>query len=333
MMLKIDHYKHHHETNIVLQDQVFGPGQNGAAILKAGVLPSGSLLNTVAHVFRSKNPGPTLLIQGGIHGDEINGIQIITTILEAKTLNSIQCGTLIAIPLVNVFSFNNLSRDLPDGKDVNRSFPGSTGGSMASRVARTLTKHILPYVDYAIDLHTGGADRYNYPQTRYSKSDPISKEMSSIFAAPFSIQNSMISNSFRKVATDMGAHTIVYEGGESVRINKTAIDQGVNGIVRVMKALDMLPSAMNIPIGKTIYIDKTDWVRASQPGLFIWLKKSGDSIKIGDVLGTIKDPYGLKSFEVISKIDGYIIGHNNAAVVNQGDPLFHIGYKNEQINK
>jgi hypothetical protein len=326
-MLKLKTYKHHHESNIVLQDQAFAVGQSGPAILKAGILPSGSLLNTVAHVFRSKNPGPTLLLQGGIHGDEINGIQIITTILEAKTLNSLQCGTVIAIPLVNVFGFNNLSRDLPDGKDVNRSFPGSTGGSMASRVARTLTKHILPYVDYAIDLHTGGSDRYNYPQTRYSKSDPISKEMANIFSAPFSIQNAMISNSFRKVATDMGAHTIVFEGGESVRINKSAIDQGVNGIVRVMKALDMLPESMQIPAGKTIHIEKTDWLRASQPGLFIWLKKSGDATRVGEVIGTIKDPYGMKSFEVISKIDGYIIGHNNAAVVNQGDPLFHIGYK------
>jgi uncharacterized protein len=329
-MLDISNIKHKHESNIVLQDQSFAPGDTGSVKLKAGILPSGSEIHTVAHVFRSKNPGPTLLIQGGIHGDEINGVQIITSILEAKTLNKLQSGTVIAIPLVNVFGFNNLNRDLPDGKDVNRSFPGSTGGSMASRVARTLTKHILPYVDYAIDLHTGGADRYNFPQSRYSKSDPISKEMAILFGAPFSVQQPMISHSFRKVATEMGAHTIVYEGGESVRINKTAIDHGINGIIRIMKALHMLPDDMITPSANTVFIDKTSWIRASQPGMFLWIKKSGDAIKINDTLGIIKDPYGLKSVEVLSKYDGYIIGHNNAAVVNIGDPLFHIGNKNEK---
>ncbi len=325
-MLNISNIKHTHEANIVLQDQSFAPGQTGSVKLKAGILPSGSEIHTVAHVFRSKNPGPTLLIQGGIHGDEINGIQTITSILEAKTLNNIQCGAVIAIPLVNVFGFNNLKRDLPDGKDVNRSFPGSTGGSMASRVARTLTKHILPYVDFAIDLHTGGSNRYNIPQSRYSKADPMSKEMAIIFSAPFSIQQPMVSHSFRKVATEMGAHTLVYEGGESVRINKTAIDYGITGIIRIMKSLDMLPESMTTPAATTIFIDKTTWIRASQPGLFIWIKKSGEAIKVNDTLAVIKDPYGLKSIDVLSKYEGYIIGHNNAAVVNIGDPLFHIGY-------
>ncbi len=326
LMLDITKIKHPFESNIVLEDMSFAPGQKGAVKLNAGSLPSGSEIHTVAHVFRSNNPGPTLLIQGGIHGDEINGVQIVTSILEAKTLNNLQCGNVIAIPLVNVFGFNNLNRDLPDGKDVNRSFPGSTGGSLASRVARTLTKYILPYVDYAIDLHTGGADRYNYPQARFSKSDPVSKEMAEIFSAPFMIQQPMISGSFRRAATDMGAHTIVYEGGESVRINKTAIDHGINGVVRIMKALQMLPSNMTTPQVNTVTIEKTSWIRTSKPGMFVWIKKSGDSIKIGDLLGVIKDPYGMSTYDVIAKSNAYIIGHNNAAVVNVGDPLFHIGF-------
>jgi uncharacterized protein len=184
----------------------------------------------------------------------------------------------------------------------------------------------LPYVDFAIDLHTGGSDRYNFPQSRYSKADPISKEMAIVFGAPFSVQQPMISHSFRKVATEMGAHTLVYEGGESVRINKTAIDHGINGIIRIMKSLLILSETMTTPAATTIFIEKTTWIRASQPGLFIWIKKSGEAIKVNDVLAVIKDPYGLKSIEILSKYEGYIIGHNNAAVVNIGDPLFHIGY-------
>jgi hypothetical protein len=324
-MLHHSNHKHNHLDAINLQDAQISPGQNVVVQLKAGQLPSGSVMTSIAHVFRSKNPGPIVLLLGGIHGDELNGIQIVTSLLEAQTFTRLESGSIIAIPLLNVYGFNNLQRDLPDGKDVNRCFPGSTGGSLASRLARTITKHVLPFADFAIDYHTGGADRYNYPQTRYSKADPISRKMAEIFSAPFSIQNSMISGSFRKAATDMGCHALVYEGGESVRINKTAIDHGVNGTIRLLKALNLLSQNITVPNTQTVFIEKTDWIRASQAGIFSWLKKSGDIIKTGDTLGVIKDPYGLKSYEVISKFSGSIIGHNNAAVVNLGDALFHIG--------
>lgn len=321
--------KHRHNDALVFQDYSFKPGENGVAKLNVGKLPSGETLTIMAHIFRSIHAGPTILLLGGVHGDEINGIKIITTILEKGILSNINVGSVIAIPLLNVFGFNNLSRDLPDGKDVNRSFPGSTGGSLASRLARTLTKHVVPYVDYAIDLHTGGAERYNYAQTRYSKSDPISYSMAKIFNAPFSIQQPLIPNSFRKVANEMNCHAIVYEGGESVRINQNAIKYGIEGCLRILAALNMIIYHED-NIQDSIYINKTSWIRASQPGIFFWVKKSGEKVEIGDHLGDVNDPYGLKTHKVISKVSGYIIGHNNAAVVNQGDPLFHIGIKNEK---
>lgn len=321
--------KHPHHEALKFQDHSFHPGENGVAKLNVGRLPSGETLTIIAHVFRSINEGPTLLLLGGIHGDEINGIKIITNILEQGILSNIKLGSVIAIPLLNVFGFNNLSRDLPDGKDVNRSFPGSTGGSLASRLARTLTKHIMPYVDYALDLHTGGAERYNYAQTRYSKSDQVSQKMADIFNAPFSIQQPLISNSFRKVAKEMSCHAIVYEGGESVRINQNAIKYGIDGCMRIMAALGMV-TYNGVHTNNTVYLNKTSWIRASQPGIFIWIKKSGEKIEVGDHLGDVSDPYGLKTQKIISKGSGYIIGHNNAAVVNQGDPLFHIGIKDEK---
>jgi uncharacterized protein len=317
--------RHRHEEPILLQDISILPGQSGSVKLRAGLLPSGSNLSLVAHVFRSVNPGPCILLLGGVHGNEINGIEIITSLLEAKTLSNINKGSIIAIPLLNVIGFNNMQRDVPDGKDINRSFPGSTGGSQASRLARVISKQILPYVDIAIDFHTGGDERYNFPQTRYTKGHDLSVELAQLFNAPFTMESQSIAGSFRKTATEQGIATIVYEGGESIRINKNVIDLGVKGIIRVLHALNIInyPSAINEK--PTLGIRESDWLRASKPGIFIWTKKSGDKVMKGDLLGIIKDPYGTNSLELFTKVDGYIIGHNNAAVVNQGDPLFHIG--------
>ncbi|MBK8701279.1 MAG: succinylglutamate desuccinylase/aspartoacylase family protein [Saprospiraceae bacterium] len=318
--------------SLVLQDTSFLPGQSGMVKLNAGKLPSGSKLDIVAHVFRSNNPGPVFLLLGGIHGDEINGIEIITSLLESKVFENLTSGSIIAIPLLNVFGFNNFSRDMPDGKDVNRSFPGSTSGSLASRVARTLTKFVLPIVDYAIDLHTGSSERYNHAQARYTRSDVVSKKMAEIFAAPFIIRQALISNSFRKVAFELDTHVLVYEGGESVRVNQNDIQLGIEGILRVLHFLSMIPASIPASGLLPIEILKTRWVRAAHPGIFINYKKSGEKIFTGDTLGVIKDPYGLKSYPVTSRLNGYIIGHNNAAVVNQGDALYHIGITDEAIH-
>jgi uncharacterized protein len=317
--------RHAHEKPILLQDVAILPGEKAFVKLNAGILPSGSSLSMAAHVFRSKIPGPTVLLLGGIHGDEINGIQIITSLLEAKTFDQLQKGSVIAIPLLNVYGFNNMMRDVPDGKDINRSFPGSTGGSQASRLARVISKAILPYVDIAIDLHTGSGERYNHPQVRYSKGNESSIELANLFNAPFAIGNQAQNGTFRKTATDQNVAAIVYEGGESVRINKLAIDFGINGIIKVLQAIELIQYPLPLTLRPTVHINHDDWARASKPGIFIWLKKSGDAIKQGELIGIIKDPYATNTFEVLAKADGYIIGHNNAAVVNQGDPLFHIG--------
>jgi uncharacterized protein len=315
---------------LIIENAQFLPGDCGVVRLSAGKIPSGSKLDILAHVFRSVNEGPTLLIIGGIHGDEINGIEIITSMLEAKVFDNILCGAVVAIPLTNVFGFNNLSRDMPDGKDVNRSFPGSTYGSLASRIAGTISKNILPFVDYAIDLHTGGAERYNHPQTRFTKGDEVSKKLSEVFGATFTIQQPLINHSFRKTANDLGIHVVLYEGGEAVRVNHKAINIGIEGIKRVMHNLGMLNKDLIAANENTIHINTSKWIRAAAAGIFIWTKRSGDKVTQGECIGSIKDPYGLKTNLVISKHGGYIIGHNNAAVVNQGDPLFHIGITDEK---
>lgn len=294
--------------------------------LNVGTLPSGTKIEIKANVFRASEPGPCALMLGGVHGDEINGVEIVRKALEENIFDKLLKGTVIAIPLLNIFGFINFSREVPDGKDVNRSFPGTSNGSLASRVARALTKEILPQVDFGIDFHTGGASRYNFPQIRYSKTDKVAKALGEAFNAPYLIQKPLITKSLRKAAKDMGIPVIVYEGGESVRLDGFSISKGFEGMKRVLKSQGMLAEAKDAN-HKMIHVSKTGWIRAPKSGLFTWTRNSGVFIEKGELLGHIKNPYGTKTAKVIARKEGYIIGHNNASVVNQGDALFHIADK------
>lgn len=306
------------------------PGESAVVNINVGRLPSGTRINMSAHVFRSNKPGPTVLILGGVHGDEINGVEAIRNLVFNEYFDDLICGSIIAIPVVNIYGFINFSREVPDGKDVNRSFPGSLGGSLASRVARIITVKILPHVDYIIDLHTGGSSRYNYPQVRYTGSDPKSFELAKIFGAPYMLKKPLISKSLRKTARDRNIPTIVFEGGESMRFDGFSIQVASDGILRVLNHLKLTKHKV-IPRGKIQHFVKTNWIRATHSGLFIWSKSSGQRISQGEPMGIINDPQGLRSAVVLAKRDGFVIGHNNACVVNQGDALFHIAYDNEEI--
>ena len=306
----------------------FGLGESGIVDFNVSRLPSGTRINIQAHVFRAKIPGPVILILAGVHGDEINGIQVVRRLLESKVFEKIKRGSIIAVPLLNIYGFINYNRDVPDGKDVNRSFPGSSSGSLASRVASVLTKKILPHVDYAIDMHTGGASRYNYPQLRYSPKDEVAKNLAATFASHYLIEKSSIPKSFRRTANEMNIPTLVYEAGEAERLCGLSIETGYNGIQRVMKFLEMLDVAPQNP-HQPIEIGKTTWVRATEAGLFTWSRSSGSRVSKGDILGEIHSPQGDRMKRIISKHSGYIIGHNNGSVVHYGDALFHIGYDYE----
>lgn len=315
---------------ITINKESIEPGESAMVRLNVGRLPSGTRIHIQAHVFRAKHVGPTVLILGGVHGDEINGVEAIRRLIFEDKFEALNAGTIIAVPIVNIHGFINFSRAVPDGKDVNRSFPGSLNGSLASQVARVITKKILPEVDYIIDLHTGGASRFNYPQIRMTSSDKKAFELAKVFGAPFLIKKPIISKSLRKIANEKKIPILVYEGGESLRFDGYSIQMAVDGILRVTNHLGMTnhetPKA-----GDMVLFGKTAWIRAAQPGLFIWMKRSGNKILKGERLGVINDPQGIRSVSVLASRDGYIIGHNNASVVNQGDALFHISYEYEHL--
>lgn len=316
------------DQEMVIEKQVFNPGDFGEVRIPVGRMPSDTRLYVNSYVFRSYHEGPTILILSGVHGDEINSIEVVSQLLQEECFSHLKRGNVIAIPLLNVFGFNNFSRDVPDGKDVNRSFPGSSAGSLAARVAATLTKKILLHIDLAVDLHTGGSSRFNFPQARYHSKESPAFEMAKVFNTPYVINQTVISKSFRKLARDLQIPAIVYEAGESVRLDGSSIHYGKRGIKRLLSHLGMIDFEDTEKVNTT-FIEKTSWQRATQSGIFIWSKSSGDFVRKGDSLGIIKDPYGNKSAIVQSSYTGFIIGHNNASVVNQGDALFHIGIEFE----
>ncbi|HFA49468.1 MAG TPA: succinylglutamate desuccinylase/aspartoacylase family protein [Bacteroidetes bacterium] len=307
---------------MIIRKQEIGKGESRIIRLNVGRLPSHTRIDLNVHVYRSEAEGPTVLLNGGMHGDEINGVEIIRRVIADGVVEKLLRGSVIAIPVLNIHGFNNFSRDVPDGKDVNRSFPGSSRGSLASRVAHLFSKNILPLIDFGIDFHTGGRNRYNYPQIRFTKGNRESRELADAFAAPFTVSTNTIPKSLRRTSIIADKPIIVYEGGENQRFDGFVIERGIAGIKRVLHSQNMLSDAPPPP--ESIFVDTRTWVRAKRAGIFCWWKKSGQKVLKGEPLGVINDPYGQEEIRVLSPKDGYIIGHNNAPVVGQGDALFHI---------
>ena len=288
------------------------------------MLPSQTPIDIPVIVNKSKEEGPTLLLMGGLHGDEINGIEILRRIIDEK-LHVPTKGTIVTIPILNIFGFIHFSREVPDGKDVNRSFPGLKTGSLASRMAYQLMNEIVPNIDYGLDFHTGGASRTNYPQIRCELHDPINQNLAMAFNAPFTIHSKTIPKSFRHSAYNKGKNIIVYEGGEALRFDEFAIKKGIDGYRRLLWKLEMGEKFELDDEEPTIVIKKTKWLRAKNAGLFNPYFYSGSEVKKGQVLGAINGPFGDYKKDVKSPYNGFIVGINNNPVVNPGDALIHLG--------
>ncbi len=307
------------------------PGEEAQINLSVGSLPSRTKIEVPIFVSRSEEPGPILLLLAGLHGDEINGVEIIRRFIVSEYHKPVK-GTVICIPILNIFGFINHSRQVPDGKDVNRFFPGSKNGSLASIIAFNLMQEIVPQIDYGIDFHTGGARRTNYPQVRCMLNDPVNQKLASAFKAPFTLHAKYRANSLRYAASHLGKRIIVYEGGESLRFDEFAIKEGINGALRVMHHLGMRDESPE-PVLHNRIIYKATWVRARRAGLFLPVINSGDVVKKNQLVGTISDPFGETEIKLKSPVKGYIIGLNNNPVVNRGDALVNIGLEEAEQNK
>ncbi len=308
---------------IEIRGQKIGLGESKLIKIPVDRLPTGTLIEIPVYVFNGDSLGPTILLQGGLHGDEVNSVELVRRMLIDKSYK-IHRGCVIVVPLLNVFGFLNMSRDM-HGKDVNRSFPGSKTGSLASRMAYYLMKEITNNVDFAIDYHTGGEQRNNFPQIRYTPIDKKGFDLARIFNAPFMFGSGLIPKSFRNQCYKNNIPVIVYEGGESLRLEENAIQEGINGTLRVLKHFQMIHEKIQVDTNTSIHIKKRKWIRAKVAGLFTSTVQNGEKVKKGQALGHIMDTYGETNFSVKSPYDGYVIAKNNFPIINMGDALFHLG--------
>ncbi len=309
---------------IVINGKSIDRGEKVLTKLVISKLPSGTVIEIPIYVFRSVHDGPVVLLMAGMHGDEVNGTEIIRRMLSKKMLYPLK-GTIIAVPILNIYGFLNFSREVPDGKDVNRSFPGNRDGSLASRVAHRFMKDVMPYVDYGVDFHTGGSSRTNYPQIRCVMSNSKNEELAKAFSAPFILNAPYRQGSLRKEASKLNKSILVYETGESLRFDEFGIREGMEGTLRLLHHLGMLASAPAAQ-EETKVCMKDIWLRAKNAGLFRSQIKIGDYVKKNQVIGSITDPYGEMEVRLNAPSNGYVIGLNNMPVVNQGDALLHIAF-------
>ncbi len=303
------------------------PGESKTIHMEIGKLHTMTDLQIPVIVERSKIDGPVVLFSAGLHGDEINGIEIVRQII-TKGINKPKIGTIICIPIINIFGFVNQSREFPDGRDMNRVFPGSKDGSLASRFAYCILNEIISHIDYAIDFHAGGASRFNAPQIRIIPDDSELKILSDAFAAPFTLYSSNINGSFRTSCKDLGVKMLLFEGGKTIDINDDITYEAIQGTKRFLKHLKMLSHGHKTKKPHvTKYIEKSDWIRATYSGMFHGKVKVGEYVKKGKTLATITDPYGKQKYKVKSPNDGYLINVNDAPLVYEGDAIYHISTK------
>lgn len=313
------------ENILHLFGEKINPGESRIINFLSANLYTNTEVKVPVIIERAHEPGPTVLITSGIHGDEFNGVEIVRQFI-SKKLNKPRRGTIICVPILNILGFLRMDRYFPDGRDLNRSFPGFRKGSLASRFAFRFTHELLPVADLCMDFHTGGAKRFNAPQIRISQGDEESLKFAQIFNAPFTVYSKILKKSYRSICVKLGIPYIIFEGGMTKDNNKEIAQQGVNGIKRVLKSLEMLKEKTTVetPIKNTIFIQKTHWIRANYSGLIHHKIAIGNFVEKGDHIATITDPYGHFKRQIKAQEEGYVININKGPLVFEGDAILNI---------
>lgn len=306
-------------------DQRIDPGERITFDLTVPHLYTYAAVSMPIQVIHGKRSGPKLFVSAAIHGDEINGIEIIRRLVKLPALQRLR-GTLLAVPVVNVYGFVNQSRHLPDRRDLNRSFPGSKTGSLAARLAHLFMEEVVARCTHGIDLHTAAVHRDNLPQIRALVDDPETKRLAYAFGSPVILNSDLRDGSLRQAVADLGIPVLLYEGGEALRFNEFAIRAGVNGIISVMRELEMLsPSRRRKkPRVEPVVARSSSWVRAPRSGILRSLTGLGNHIRKGDTLAIVADPFGERTEEILAPSSGIVVGRTNLPLVHEGEALYHV---------
>ena len=310
---------------LILGGQSIPPGTRLNIDLPVALLHTQTPMNMPVQIIRGRKDGPRLFVSAAIHGDELNGVEIIRRLNQEKVLSRLH-GTLITIPIVNVFGVIHHSRYLPDRRDLNRSFPGSERGSLAGRLADLFMTEIVANSTHGIDLHTGALHRDNLPHLRVNLEDPETERLARAFGVPVIINSDLRDGSLREVAAERGIPMLLYEAGEALRFDELSIRAGVKGILSVMRELAMLPKSRS-KVKKQIeplVARSSIWARATESGIFRTYAALGSRVAKGEVLGAIASPFGDNNVDLLSPHSGIVIGKSKLPLVNEGDALFHI---------
>lgn len=307
-----------------LGGETIAPGARRTVDLPVSVLSDHTPVTLSAHVVHGRRPGPVMFVSAAVHGDEVIGVEIVRRLLRAAPVARLS-GTLVAVPIVNSFGFINKSRYLPDRRDLNRSFPGSPQGSLAARLADLFLREIVAPCDVGIDLHSAAVGRTNLPQIRLTPGNTRLAELGRAFGAPVTLMSKTRDGSLREWAEEEAVDVLLYEAGEGLRFDEHAARAGVAGILRVMAHLGMI-APRGVPRARiaSVICERSSWVRAPSGGLLRALKRRGDYVEKGQVLGVVSDPFGERDAEVQAETTGILIGRSDLPVVNEGDALFHI---------
>lgn len=310
----------------VLRDISIQAGERRTVNLRVARLYDHTEMSIPVHVVHGRQSGPVLFVSAAIHGDEINGVEIIHRLLSQKSLRRLR-GTLLAIPIVNIYGFNNRSRYLPDRRDLNRSFPGSKQGSLAAQVAHVFMRDIVERSTHGIDLHTGAIHRTNLPQIRACLDDVETRRLAEAFGTPVILNSATRDGSLRQAAVERGLPILLYEGGEALRFDGNAVRTGLQGVLSVMRYIGMLPAKIRetkVKQREAVIALGSHWIRANRSGIFRALKHPGDLVEGGQPLATISGPLGERERSVTAQETGIIVGQLRMPLVNRGDALFHI---------
>ena len=310
-------------SSIKVGTETIKAGERATVRLPVADLYTGTSLSMPVHVVCGRRDGPVLFVSAAIHGDELNGVEIIRRLLKRKALSSMR-GTLLAVPIVNVHGFLDQSRYLPDRRDLNRSFPGSRKGSVAARMAHTFMHEIVDKADYGIDLHTGAINRANLPQIRGNLDDEATMQLAKAFGAPVIVNANVRDGSLRQCAADQGMPMLIYEAGEALRFDELSIRAGLRGTLNAMRHIGMLPLSRKTRPASPVVADSTSWVRAPESGIVIPKVELGSRVTTGQALAIIGDPVSSKEVQVEAPFDGIIIGQSKLPLAHEGDALFNV---------
>jgi predicted deacylase len=307
----------------VLGDTTVLAGRSGVAELPVPRLVTGTRISLPVRIAHGRSDGPTVWISAAVHGDEIAGVEIVRRVNERLDARRLR-GTVITVPIVNVHGFLAGDRYLPDRRDLNRSFPGSTKGSLAGRIAHAFMTEIVRRSDVGIDLHTGSDHRTNLPHIRADLDDALTRELATAFAAPLMLDATLRDGSLRAAATAAGATMLLYEGGEAWRFDERAIGVGAAGSLRVLAKLGMIDANGHEPPGPPVESRRSSWVRARRSGIAALAVELGQHVSRGQQLAVIHDSLGKRLGRATAPFDGIVIAHTQHPLVHQGDAVVHI---------